>query len=157
MRKWLILAIIIIIADQLSKAWAVDALIFEQSRPLTSFLNLALVYNTGAAFGFLASSGGWQLYVFATLAIIASIILIVLLHKHQKEKRSACAFSLILGGAIGNLIDRFNHGYVVDFIDFYYKNYHWPAFNVADSAICIGAVLIVIDSLWPPKRAKGAR
>lgn len=147
MRKWLILAIIIIIADQLSKNWAVDALIFEQSRPLTSFLNLTLVYNTGAAFGFLASSGGWQLYVFAGLAIIASIILIFLLHKHQKEKHLAWAFSLILGGAIGNLIDRFNHGYVVDFIDFYYKNYHWPAFNIADAAICIGAILIVMDSL----------
>lgn len=147
MRKWLILAIVIIFCDQATKAWAIGFLSNGHAVSVTSFFNLTLVYNMGAAFGFLAKAGGWQRHIFAAIAIGASIILLLLLHKHQRNPRLAYAFSLVLGGAIGNVIDRFMHGYVVDFLDFHYKNYHWPAFNIADSAIFIGAVLIVIDSL----------
>lgn len=147
MRKWLILAAVVILCDQATKAWAVGFLNSGHSVAITSFFNLTLVYNMGAAFGFLAKAGGWQRHVFVAIAIGASIILLLLLRKHQKNPRLGYAFSLILGGAIGNVIDRFMHGYVVDFLDFYYKNYHWPAFNIADSAIFIGAVLIVWDSL----------
>lgn len=148
MRKWLVFAVLIVISDQLSKDWIMDLLSFGQTLPITSYFNLVLVYNKGAAFGLLANAGGWQLYVFAVLALGASIVMIVLLHKHHQEKRLALALSLILGGAIGNVIDRFMHGHVIDFVDVYYKNYHWPAFNIADSAICIGAGLLILDSFF---------
>jgi signal peptidase II len=152
MRKWLLLAAVILIADQLSKDWIMEMLSFGESISITSFFNLVLVYNTGAAFGLLANAGGWQFYIFAALAVSASIIMIVLLRKHHQEKRLAFAFSLILSGAVGNVIDRFIHGHVIDFIDLYYQNYHWPAFNIADSAICIGAILLVVDSFVSKKQ-----
>ena len=147
MRKWLIFAVVIILCDQATKAWALGFLNHGHPVAVTSFFNLTLVYNMGAAFGFLAKAGGWQRHILAAIAIAASIILLILLNKHQRNTQLAYAFSLLLGGAIGNVIDRFMYGYVVDFLDFYYANYHWPAFNIADSAIFIGAVLIVLDSL----------
>jgi signal peptidase II len=146
MRKWLLFALLILIADQLSKDWIIKMLSFGESIAITSFFNVVLVYNTGAAFGLLANAGGWQFYVFVALALSASVFMVVLLRKHHQDKRLALALSLILSGAIGNVIDRFIHGHVIDFIDLYYQHYHWPAFNIADSAICIGAILLVIDS-----------
>lgn len=152
MRKWLLLAGLILLADQWSKNWISDLLSFNQSLPITSFFNLVLVYNTGAAFGFLANAGGWQWYIFAALAVIASAVILLLLRKHYQETRLSAALSLILAGAIGNVIDRFVHGHVIDFIDIYYRHYHWPAFNIADSAICIGALLLLADSFSNKKQ-----
>lgn len=152
MRKWLLLAVVIVFADQLSKNWIMGELYWGQTVPVTSFFNLTLVYNKGAAFGFLNKANGWQLYLFIALAVGAAIVMLVLLRKHHAEPRLASALSLILGGAVGNVIDRLIHGHVIDFIDLYYGNLHWPAFNIADSAICIGAALLVLDSFYSKKK-----
>jgi signal peptidase II len=119
------------------------------------FLNLVLVHNTGAAFGFLGSAGGWQNALFIVVAVGASAFILWMLSRLQAaEKMLAVALMLVLGGALGNLADRLFHGHVIDFIDVYYNSWHWPAFNVADSAITIGAVLLVFDALWPVWRRR---
>lgn len=111
------------------------------------FFNFTLAHNRGAAFSFLSSAGGWQRWFFVFLALGVSAVLIVWLKKlNQQARLEAASLALILGGAIGNVIDRLYHGYVIDFIDIFYGSYHWPAFNIADSAICIGAVLLIFDS-----------
>ena len=111
------------------------------------FFNFTLAHNRGAAFSFLSSAGGWQRWFFVFLALGVSAVLIVWLKKlNQQARLEAASLALILGGAIGNVIDRLYHGYVIDFIDIFYSSYHWPAFNIADSAICIGAVLLIFDS-----------
>ena len=150
MSRWLFLSLSVVIADQVSKQ-LVEAsfLVFEQL-PLLPFLNLTLVYNEGAAFSFLSDQGGWQRWLFSGLAVAVTAVLIAWLSRLPPGHRwTAAALSLIIGGALGNLVDRLLFGHVIDFIDLYYGRWHWPAFNVADSAITIGVVMIVIETLFP--------
>lgn len=147
---WLLLSAVVIILDQLSKHWVVEAFSFAEILPVTSFFNLVLAHNSGAAFSFLASAGGWQRLFFITVATVASAVILYLMRKHARQMLFSLALSLVLGGALGNLIDRIRWGYVVDFLDFYYGGYHWPAFNVADMAITGGVILLVLDSLRKP-------
>lgn len=151
MLKYLWLSLAIIIADQISKTFMVNWLDLYERVPVLSFFNLTLAYNTGAAFSFLAEAGGWQRWFFVLLAIMISAGLIIWMKRLvHNAKREAIALALIIGGAIGNVIDRLIYGYVIDFLDFYYGSYHWPAFNIADSAIFVGAVLLVLDSFRKP-------
>jgi len=146
--KWLWLSLLIVVLDQLTKIWATHSLIFNQPTAILPFFNLTLLHNTGAAFSLLANAGGWQRWFFTILAVGVSIILITWLARLKRDQYGlASALSLILGGAIGNVIDRINYGYVIDFLDFYYNSWHWPAFNLADSAITVGAVILMIDVL----------
>ena len=144
---WLGIAAVIILMDQLTKITVARLLHYGESHPVTSFFNLVLAYNKGAAFSFLAAESGWQRYVFTALGIGAAFFIVYLLKRHAGQRQFCWALALILGGAIGNVIDRIRYGHVIDFLDFYIRNWHWPAFNVADSAICVGAVLFVLDEL----------
>ena len=145
---WLWLSLAIIILDQLTKVWANTELTYHQSVPIFPGLNFTLMYNTGAAFNFLAEADGWQRWFLAGLAILVSgFIIFWLSHLKRSQPWLACALTFILGGALGNLIDRLWYGYVIDFIDFYYQHWHWPAFNIADSAITVGAMMLLIDAV----------
>ncbi len=147
MNKWFALSALIIIIDQITKYAASSMLLMHEPVPVLPFFNFTLMHNTGAAFSFLADQGGWQRWFFAALALGVSIVLTVWLYRLKThEKWLALALSLVLGGAVGNLIDRVYYGYVIDFIDIYYNTLHWPAFNIADSAITAGAVMLVIDT-----------
>ncbi len=144
---WLALAGLIILLDQSTKLWASAALVLYEPRPVLPFLNFTLLHNTGAAFSFLADAGGWQRWFFTGLAFTVSAILVVWLYRLPAHaKWLAAGLSLVLGGAIGNVIDRLIYAYVIDFIDVYYQAWHWPAFNLADSAITLGAMLILVDA-----------
>lgn len=148
MLKWLWLAVLSLGLDQATKL-TIDAKfqLYESIAIIPSFFNLTYVHNTGAAFSFLSEAGGWQRWFFAALAIIMSTIMTIWLTRlKENETLLAVSLSLILGGAMGNLIDRLFYGYVIDFLDVYYGTYHWPAFNIADSAITIGVALMLIDS-----------
>ena len=147
------LSAIVIVLDQFTKSWVTFTYQFGDSVTITSFFNLVLAYNTGAAFSFLAGAGGWQRAFFIAIAVIASIAIIFLLRKPQNHRQMNMALALILGGAIGNLIDRVRLGHVVDFIQIHAAGYFWPAFNVADSAITIGAALLIWDSFRKPALA----
>lgn len=144
---WLGIAIVIILLDQLSKIAITQLFQYGEVLPVTSFFNLVLVYNKGAAFSFLSSETGWQRYFFTGIGIAAAIFIIYLLKKHAGQRMFSWALALVLGGALGNVIDRLLYGHVIDFLDFHVGGWHWPAFNVADSAICIGAVLFILDEL----------
>jgi len=147
MARWLSLSLLVVVLDQATK-WLAEALL-EPFRPvaLMPLLNLTLMYNEGAAFSFLANAGGWQRWFFAGFALVMTLALTLwLLRLDRGERATAAALSLIIGGAIGNLIDRVQTGRVVDFIDFYVANWHWPAFNVADSAITVGILLLLVTS-----------
>lgn len=147
MWKWLNLSALVIIIDQLSKWIMASWLDLYERIAVVPFFNFTLAHNHGAAFSFLADAGGWQRWFFVVLAIVVSSILLVWMKNLKPSaKLEAAALALILGGALGNVIDRVWHGYVIDFLDVYYGSYHWPAFNIADSAICIGAVLLILDS-----------
>jgi len=146
MRKWLSLSAAVIALDLLTKHWVQSVLSDGEQRPITSFFNLVLFHNEGAAFSFLANAGGWQRIFFSATAAIASIVIVYLLRKHTDQKLFCLALALILGGALGNLYDRLTLGHVVDFLYFHYQDYYWPAFNVADSAISFGVVLLLWDS-----------
>ena len=153
MHKWLSLSAITLILDQASKLAVDGNMALFDSIPLLPSFNLTYVHNTGAAFSFLAQAGGWQRWLFAGLALIVSgIITTWLLRLEKHETLMATALSLILGGAIGNLIDRVAYGYVIDFLDVYYQQWHWPAFNIADSAICIGVALMLLESFGIGKK-----
>jgi len=143
------------VLDQVTKFLAETLLTFHQPVPVLPSFNLLLTYNTGAAFSFLAGAGGWQRWFFLGLGLLVSIGLIVWLRRLKPtETRLAAALALILGGAIGNLIDRAWLGQVIDFIQLYYQHWYWPAFNLADSAITVGAALLVLDSLWSGRASK---
>jgi signal peptidase II len=144
---WLGLSTLVVILDQLTKFITLTSINESTTKPITSFLNWVLVYNPGAAFSILAQSGGWQKWFFIGIGSIAAIVMIWLLKRHSHQGIFSFSISLLLGGAIGNVIDRFMHGAVVDFIDVYYQTYHWPAFNLADSAITLGTALLIIDEL----------
>jgi signal peptidase II len=148
MLKWLGLSLITLVLDQASKLIINSSMQLYQSIPVIPFFNLTYVHNTGAAFSFLSEAGGWQRWFFAGLAFVISIVIAIWMSRLEKhETLLAIALSLILGGAIGNLIDRLAYGYVIDFLDVYYGTRHWPAFNVADSAITLGVALMLIESL----------
>jgi signal peptidase II len=156
--RWLWLSGLVVVLDQLAKWLAEHYLIPAQPLPVLPFFNLTLLYNTGAAFSFLADAGGWQRWFFLILALLISIALVVWLSRlNRGDTRLAIALTLVLGGAVGNLIDRMVHGHVVDFIQLYYERWFWPAFNIADSAITIGAALLIIDSLFGTQRRSVSR
>ena len=144
---WLGIAIIVVLIDQLSKITMTRLLAFGQSEPVASFFNLVMVYNRGAAFSFLSDQPGWQRYFFAGISVVASLFILWMLKRNPGQRLFCWALALILGGAVGNLIDRVAYGHVIDFLDFHLGGWHWPAFNVADSAITIGAILFVLDEL----------
>ena len=151
MLKYLWLSLAIIIADQISKTLMVNWLDLYERVAVLPFFNLTLAHNTGAAFSFLAGAGGWQRWFFVLLAVVISAVLVIWMKRLAASARlEAVSLALIIGGAIGNVIDRLIYGYVIDFLDVYVGSYHWPAFNIADSAICIGAVLLIIDSFRKP-------
>lgn len=145
--KWLGLAFAIIVADHLTKFWVSSTLDYQEAIPVLPFFSLVLVHNTGAAFSFLANAGGWQRWFFIAVGIVATVIIVRLLRRHGDEPRLALPLALVLGGALGNVIDRVVLGHVVDFLYFHYRSFAWPAFNVADSAITVGAALLIWDSL----------
>lgn len=144
---WLGLSSFILILDQLTKVIAKNSLFEGVSQPVTSFINWTLVYNSGAAFSFLAQAGGWQRWFFTSVGIIAALIMIWLIRKNSHQTIFSLALSLVLSGAIGNVIDRIIYGAVVDFVDVHYMGWHWPAFNIADSAISIGVILLIVDEI----------
>ena len=146
MRAWLALSAVVIALDLYSKHLVVQAFEYGDHLRLTSFFDLVRYHNEGAAFSFLAGAGGWQRIFFSAIALVAAIVIIRLLRKHPTQTLFCLGLSLVLGGALGNLYDRLTLGYVVDFLFFHYQEYYWPAFNVADSAICVGVVLLIWDS-----------
>ena len=151
---WLALSGLIIALDQLTKFWVVSALSLGQSIELTSFLNLVFVYNPGAAFSFLSDAGGWQRWFFVLLAIAVSGWLTFLIRQHASERMLPLAATLILGGALGNVIDRIRFGAVVDFVDVHAAGWHWPAFKVADSAMSVGVALLIVQQLFFAEKDK---
>lgn len=151
------IALIVLILDLASKYWVESALEFGQSIPLTGFFNLVLTYNPGAAFSFLSDQPGWQRWFLSGIAGSAALLIVYLLNKYKHEKLFCLSLSLILGGAVGNLYDRITLGHVVDFLDFYIGHYHWPAFNIADSAIFIGAALMIYESFQSKENPETSR
>ena len=147
MAPWLLLAAIVIAFDQSTKIAVEHAFDYGDSMPLTGFFNLILTYNKGAAFSFLSAASGWQGTLFLLIGIAASGFIIWLLARHAQQKLFSTALALILGGALGNVIDRVAYGHVIDFLDFHLGGWHWPAFNVADSAIVTGAALLILDEV----------
>jgi signal peptidase II len=145
---WLCLAAIVVLFDQLSKITITKTFQLGEEKFVTSFFNLVLAYNKGAAFSFLSNAGGWQRHFFTAIGIGAAIYIIFLLKKHGGQRMFSWALALILGGAVGNVVDRVLYGHVVDFLDFHWRGVgHFPAFNIADSAICVGAALFILDEL----------
>jgi signal peptidase II len=155
MRKWLAIAFAVIVADHLTKFWVSSTLDYQQAIPVLPFFSLVLVHNTGAAFSFLADAGGWQRWFFIAVGAIATVIIVRLLKRHGHEPHLALPLALVLGGALGNVIDRVVLGHVVDFLYFHYQGFAWPAFNVADSAITVGVALLIWDSVRGKRTAAG--
>jgi len=152
---WYLLAITVVALDQATKLAAEAALQGRSPLAVTGFFDLRLAYNPGAAFSFLADAGGWQRWFFTTLALLVSIVLVLWLARIPRDQRLLpLSLSLVLGGAVGNLVDRIAYGHVIDFLDFHLGNWHWPAFNIADSAICAGAVLLVVQTLFFDREEK---
>ncbi|MCW8905598.1 signal peptidase II [Sedimenticola sp.] len=147
MHRWLWLSLVIVALDQVSKQLVESSLMVYETIPLLPFFNLTLAYNEGAAFSFLSDQGGWQRWFFALVAAVVVIVLVVWLSRLKHERLLAVSLSLVIGGALGNLLDRLLIGHVIDFLDFFYHSYHWPAFNVADIAITLGVVLMFVDAL----------
>ena len=149
MLKWLSISVIVIALDVVTKHLIQQAFAYGDHHTITNFFDLVRYHNEGSAFGFLNDAGGWQKWFFNGISIVASIVIVHLLntHTHKKNKKLFClGLALVLGGAIGNLYDRITLGYVVDFLNFHLNNHYWPAFNVADSAICVGVGLLLLDS-----------
>jgi len=146
----------IVVADVITKRIAVAELLprYSQHQVLGKWVQLQLVYNQGAAFGFLATAGGWQRWAFTALGIGATLVICYLLKRHGHQRLFSLSLALILGGALGNVIDRLMYGHVIDFLDFHAGAWHFPAFNLADSAITVGAALLIFDEL---RRVRGAR
>ena len=157
MWRWLWLSAIVVALDQLTKQWVEEAFVLYESLPVTGFFNLTLVYNTGAAFSFLADAGGWQRWFFLVLALVICTYLVYWLLQMKKDQLLLpFAIAMIIGGAIGNVVDRMLHGHVIDFLDFYYQQWHWPAFNLADSAITLGVILFIWDAFFGNEEEKNA-
>ena len=155
MKRWLWLAAAIVAVDQLSKLAILRSFSFgERLAVVPGLFDLTLVYNRGAAFSFLAGASGWQRWFFTGLGVAAAIFIVWLLARHGTQRLFSFALALILGGAIGNVIDRVARGQVVDFLLVYWQRWHWPAFNVADSAITVGAVLLIVDEFRWVRRGR---
>ena len=154
MLPWLGLALILLIADQFTKVLILGYYRLGDATYVTSFFNVVRVHNLGAAFSFLASAAGWQRWFFMGIGIVAALFIVWLLKSHSGQKLFSFALACILSGAIGNVIDRTLHGYVVDFLDFHYSNWHFPAFNIADSAITVGAVCLILDELLRVRKGR---
>ena len=154
MLPWLVLALLILIADQFTKVLILGYYKLGDATYVTSFFNVVRVHNSGAAFSFLAGASGWQRWFFTAIGIGAAVFIVWMLRSHAGQKLFSFALACILGGALGNVIDRSLHGYVVDFLDFHYVTWHFPAFNVADAGISIGAVCLILDELLRVRRAK---
>ena len=151
MFRWLSISVIVVAFDLYSKHLIQQSFVFGDLHSVTSFFDLVRYHNEGSAFGFLNDAGGWQKWFFNGISIVASVVIIYLLKKHTNEKLFCAGLALVLGGAIGNLYDRITLGYVVDFLNFHLNNHYWPAFNVADSAICVGVGLLLLDSFKASK------
>lgn len=144
--RWLALSALVIVLDQLAKYAVTSHFQLNETLEIASFFNLVLAHNQGAAFSFLHDAGGWQRWFFSAIAVMASLWIVWLLRRHKEQKLFSFALAFIMGGALGNLIDRVAYGYVVDFLDFHWDAYHFAAFNLADSAITCGAGLLLLDS-----------
>ena len=151
---WLGIALIVILLDQFSKTLIIGMFRLHDSHTVTSFFNLVRVHNTGAAFSFLAGAAGWQRWFFIALGAVAAVFIVWMLRSHGEQTLFCWALALILGGALGNVIDRMLHGYVVDFIQVHWRGWYFPSFNVADSAITVGAGLLILDELRRVRRAR---
>lgn len=154
MLQWLGLAFILLLADQFTKVLILGYYHLGESTYVTSFFNIVRVHNSGAAFSFLAGGSGWQRWFFVGIAVAAVVFILFMLRSHAGQRLFSFAMACILGGAIGNVIDRLLHGYVIDFLDFHLRNWHFPAFNVADSAITIGAACLILDELLRVRRSR---
>lgn len=150
MRKWYGISAVVIALDLYTKHLIEAAFAYGDMLTITSFFDLVRYHNQGAAFSFLADAGGWQKWFFSGISVVAAIVITYLIQKHRTEKLFCVGLALVLGGAIGNLYDRVTLGYVVDFLNFHYQDLYWPAFNVADSAICVGVGLLLLDSFKKP-------
>ena len=146
MYKWFGISAIIVVLDLYTKHLIQNAFVYGEQLTITSFFDLVRYHNEGAAFSFLADAGGWQKWFFSSISIVAVVVIIYLITKHQNQKLFCIGLALVLGGAIGNLYDRLTLGYVVDFLSFHVNGLFWPAFNVADSAICVGVFFLLLDS-----------
>jgi signal peptidase II len=151
---WLGLALLVVLLDQASKTLILGAFQLGDSRTVTSWFNLVRVHNTGAAFSFLAGAAGWQRWFFVALGTLASGFIVWMLKKHPEQKLFCFAVTMIMGGAIGNVVDRLIHGYVVDFIQLHYGGWYFPSFNLADSAITLGAICLILDEILRVRRAR---
>ncbi|MBK7059045.1 MAG: lipoprotein signal peptidase [Rubrivivax sp.] len=157
---WLALAAIVILADQVTKTLILGAFQYGDTQPVTSFFNIVRAHNSGAAFSFLAGASGWQRWFFAGLGLVASIFIVWMMRSHPTQRLFCFAVSMIMGGALGNVIDRLLHGYVVDFLQFrfgflspLFQGGYFPAFNLADSAITLGAICLILDEILRVRRA----
>lgn len=148
--RWLALSIVVVILDQLTKSAITSNFQYGETKVILSWFNLVLAHNTGAAFSFLANAGGWQRWFFIVLTVVVTAVLLWMLRGAKQNRLLSIALALVIGGAIGNLIDRAMYGYVVDFVQWHAAGYYWPAFNVADSAICLGAAALIVDSFRKP-------
>jgi signal peptidase II len=157
LKRWLGLSALVIVLDQISKLWISDRFVYGESFTVLKVFDLVLWHNEGAAFSFLNDAGGMQRWLFTAIAVAASAWIIWLLRKHADRTLFAFALSMILGGALGNLIDRISYGYVIDFLLFHWNEHTFPAFNLADSAITCGAGLLILDSFTEKKHAAVTR
>ena len=151
---WLVAALVLVLLDQLSKQWVLSVLQPGDAIPLMPFVSLVLWFNRGAAFSFLADGAGWQRFFLIAIACAASLLIVWLLRRHRGETLFCAGLALVLGGAVGNLWDRLLHGHVVDFVLLHAGGWHWPAFNLADSAITVGAAMIIIDGFRHGRKAQ---
>jgi signal peptidase II len=154
MLYWLGLALILLLADQLTKVMILGYYRLGDSTYVTSFFNVVRAHNSGAAFSFLADASGWQRWLFTAIAVAAILFILWMLRSHAGQRLFCFALACILGGAVGNLVDRLLHGYVVDFLQFHWRGWYFPAFNIADSAITIGAACLILDELRRVRRSK---
>ncbi len=157
LKNWLGLSCLVIVLDQISKYLIIEHFAYLESITVTGVFDLGRLHNAGAAFSFLSQAGGMQRWLFTAIAVIASVVLTLLLKKHAKETLFSLALCLILGGALGNLIDRITYGYVIDFLLFHWNEHYFPAFNLADSAITCGAGLMIWESFMEKKHGSAAR
>ena len=144
--KWFGISAVIVVLDLYTKHLIQNAFVYGEQLTITSFFDLVRYHNEGAAFSFLADAGGWQKWFFSGVSMVAVVVITYLIKKHQNQKLFCTGLALVLGGAIGNLYDRLTLGYVVDFLSFHINGLFWPAFNVADSAICVGVFFLLLDS-----------
>ena len=153
MRKWFAISAVVVALDLYSKHLVQKAFVYGEHLTVTSFFDLVRYHNMGAAFGFLANAGGWQKLFFTVITAAVAVVITYLIKKHHHDKLFSSGLALVLGGALGNLYDRLTLGYVVDFLNFHINDLYWPAFNVADSAICVGVGLLLLDSFKKPKES----